>query len=140
MAAGAKGLRQAPKELATGMRDPDKTLFTETGSSGGKTGPTTKSGDRWSECCDKRRKQTFSCTDIGALALVTKMGHSPVGMAAAKVDALTRGEATVAKWAWPQEDIGSAHVLETPKGQKVGTHGPITTGGGQAAFWPWRLS
>ena len=69
-----------------------------------------------------------------------KMGHSPVGSAAAKVDALARVEAAVENRAWPPADIVSVQVLETPKGEKVGTWERTTTGGGQAAVWPWRLS
>ena len=72
--------------------------------------------------------------------MVMKEGHSLVGSAAAKVDALMRVEATVKNWAWPPADIGSLQVLVTPKGQKGGTLGQNTTEGGQAAVWPWRLS
>ena len=70
---------------------------------------------------------------MGALALVTKQGQSPAGSAAAKVDALVRVGATVDIRAWPLADIIPVEVWQAPKGQKAGTWGQITTGGGQAA-------
>ena len=45
----------------------------------------------------------------------------PPDSAATKVGAPARVEATFKMWAWPPADMGSVWVWETPKGKKVGT-------------------
>ena len=107
------------------MGIPDKALVTETGLPVGKLG---RQPRVWPPGPSAGARGLSSlCTEVGAVALVTQKGHSPVGTAAAKVEALTRVGATVKIWAWPPADIGSAQVLGTPKGQKVITWGQITT-------------
>ena len=115
------------------MGIPDKALVTETGLPVGKLGQQPRVGTAGGSAAAK----------VDALARVEatfEVWAWPPDSAATKVGAPARVEATFKMWAWPPADMGSVWVWETPKGKKVGTWGQITTGHGQAAVWPWKVS